>query len=164
MTLQTLIDELIEREGGFVDDPEDRGGATKFGITHLTLASFRKRQVSKDDVKNLSKEEAVEIYNYLFKTDKLNLLPEFLHAPMFDFVVHSGPKNPIKILQSIVGVVEDGKLGPETAKACGRFMPEDLLFALAKRRILFLIRLTQKAPGQIKFLAGWIMRVLEFLR
>lgn len=66
MTTDDLIDEILRKEGGYVDDPDDAGGATNFGITQDTLAAWRKHPVTKDDVRNMSVLEAKAIYSQLY--------------------------------------------------------------------------------------------------
>jgi hypothetical protein len=57
------VEVVLGHEGGFSDHPEDPGGATNFGITHKTLAEFRGvDSVTKEDVRNLTRDEAKEIY------------------------------------------------------------------------------------------------------
>ena len=62
----------LKNEGGYSDIPEDKGGATNWGIIHEELSRWRKRPVSKEDVKNLTQEEAKQIYKAWY-WDKLNL-------------------------------------------------------------------------------------------
>src|SRR5262245_28219558 len=57
-----IIDDILRREGGYVNNPADRGGPTNFGITQATLADWRGHAVSADDVKNMSRDEAEKIY------------------------------------------------------------------------------------------------------
>ncbi len=86
---QALIKEF---EGGFVDDPKDPGGATNFGITHRTLASWRKKPVTKQDVFNMSYDEAKDIYfaEYWSKSS-CGSMPGPLALPVYNVAVHAGP-------------------------------------------------------------------------
>lgn len=86
---QALIKEF---EGGFVDDPQDPGGATNFGITHTTLANWRKRPVTTLDVRNMSYEEAKAIYFSEYWTHcACGGMPGPLALPVYNVAVHAGP-------------------------------------------------------------------------
>jgi lysozyme family protein len=91
--------EIVGREGGYVNDPDDPGGATKWGITIGTLRRVRGSNVTVEDVKNLTQGEAVDIFlsDYFYKP-KINKLPESIQDTVFDMQVNSG-NNAIKILQ-----------------------------------------------------------------
>jgi peptidoglycan L-alanyl-D-glutamate endopeptidase CwlK len=115
-------------EGGFVDDPRDKGGATNMGITIRTLAEWRGTEVSVDDVRELSREEADAIYwsNY-YSICRCSELPERMAAVVYNCAVLSGPKRAIEIAQKAfnrLGLVADGEpldvdgiLGPMTIGA-----------------------------------------------
>ena len=108
----------MAREGGYVDDPDDPGGATNLGITLATLASWRGRPVSKAEVRALGCAEAQAIYaaRYWCGDD----LPPGLDLVAFDAGVMSGPSRGIRFLQTALGVTADGRLGPETRAAAAR--------------------------------------------
>ena len=155
-----IVDRVIAREGGFVNDPVDRGGATNFGITKKTLEAHRGEKVSVDDVKSLTKEEASEIYVANFLTEpKIDQLPAPIQEFVFDFAVNSGPANAIKQLQKAAGVKADGKIGPATIKAAESVDIKQL----ASQRISFLTNIVKRDPSQARFINGWVNRVLEFL-
>lgn len=155
-----IIDRVIEREGGFVNDPVDRGGATNFGITKKTLKEFRGENVSVDDVKNLSKEEAREIYTEEFlRKPGIDKLPADIQEFVFDFAVNSGPSNAIKQLQRVAGVTADGIIGPQTIAAAENVS----LGQLVQARLGFIADLVKRKPEQSKFLRGWVNRITEFL-
>ena len=102
-----IIGRLIDREGGYVDDPDDPGGATNMGITFDTLQTWRQAPITKEDVKNLERNEAEQIY-FQFYWEPLNLhyimnnwwFKEFI----FDWSVHSYQKNTIRQVQRYLGV------------------------------------------------------------
>lgn len=159
-------------EGGFVNDPHDAGGVTNMGVTQKTLERYRKKPVTVEDVKNLTREEAIEIY-FL----KYYLLPKFnlienrrVLRFCLDFGVHSSPRRAIKYLQKVVGATEDGILGPKTAKAVETYLHLKgesgssiaLVNRLVDERILFLLRLVRRKPTQAKFIVGWYDRVNNY--
>jgi len=161
----TLIDDLLKREGGFVNDPSDRGGATKFGITLATLGWYLGRPATIDDVRNLDIEVARAIYEKRYLKapgfDKISWVP--LQNQLVDFGVNSGPQVAIMNLQEILGVETDGILGPKTLEALKNSDPTRVNVSLAKRRIMMITRIVRRDPSQVKFLSGWVSRALEFI-
>ena len=91
----TMMDFVFEHEGGYVNHPNDKGGATNKGVTQKTYDGYRdKKGLPRQSVKNLTKEEAIEIYKGFFKeigADKVDD-PKFAMC-MFDWANHSGPYN-----------------------------------------------------------------------
>ena len=112
---------VLQHEGGFVQHPSDPGGATKFGITHATLARARGHPVSVDDVRSLTREEAIAIYRRLYwDAVRAEELPPGLDLAVFDLAVHSGPLRAVRMLQAVLGVEADGIVGPVTLAAARR--------------------------------------------
>jgi lysozyme family protein len=143
-------------EGGFVEDPKDAGGATNFGITKRALETFLGKQVSVDDVKNLSSSTAIEIYRANYWNQMLcGSLPAGVDLMIFDYGVNSGPGRAIKDLQSIVGVPQDGAIGKITLPAVLKAPPEDVINKLAASRMAFLKTLDNWAHDG----DGWTRRV-----
>ena len=113
-TFDAALAVTLRYEGGYVNDPRDAGGETRFGIS--------KTQYPDVDIRNLTKERAAEIYreDYWLKY-RCDQLPAPLGALLFDSVVNHSPNNPIRWLQTAVGVAADGVIGPRTiaaANAC----------------------------------------------
>jgi lysozyme family protein len=120
-----LIEDILRREGGFVDHPADRGGPTKYGITHKTLSQYVGHAVLRKDVENLKEDLAREIYerNYYF-APRIDRLPEAIQPFVFDSAVNHGPRRAIIFVQSVCNqagyqphLFEDGAMGPNTRKA-----------------------------------------------
>ena len=110
------MDHIFQWEGGYVDHPRDPGGATNMGITFNVLRQWRGKPITKQDVKNLTKAEALSIYkvNYWDKVwgDKM---PSGLDLFMMDAGVNSGIFASIRWVQRALGnVSKDGILGPQT--------------------------------------------------
>jgi uncharacterized protein (TIGR02594 family) len=122
------VEVIFEREGGFVNHPDDPGGATNMGITIATLRHWRDAYVTVDDVKNLTKSEAREIY---YEEYWMPSYAEDFRAGVdlvvFDAAVHSGPSAAIRFLQSAVGAVVDGVVGPETRWKASQKDPVDVI-------------------------------------
>ena len=127
---------ILHHEGGFVDHPEDPGGATNKGITHKTYAEFLGRPLEDvDELKNIPEEHVQEIYkkNYWDRV-MADELDTGLDLATFDWAVNSGPGRPARVLQSLVGAKEDGVIGPKTMARIKDTDTVILLNALAKNR------------------------------
>lgn len=163
MTVREILDEVIRREGGFVHDPDDSGGATKFGITQQTLSNWRGYDVTIDEVLSLTYDEAIRIYEKKYVEEPGFLpLPNGLRAAVVDFAVNSGPITAIKQLQKALGCTQDGVLGPRTLAAV-QMVPVDRLQAeLVKVRVRYLAGIVVSQPVKLKFLCGWLNRALTF--
>jgi len=125
--IDTILDEIIRREGGYVNHPADRGGPTNFGITAQTLGSWRKlgRPATAAEVQALMEAEARAIYRQQYITDpgfESITHPALLHL-LVDSGIHSGPKRAVQWLQTALGVTADGVIGPKTRAAIGCRQP-----------------------------------------
>lgn len=148
---------VLASEGGYVDHPSDPGGATNMGITHRTLAAWRKvPSVSKQAVKDLTRQEALDIYEAQYwRTSGADRLPEGLDYAVFDYAVNSGPARAVKDLQRVVGVAADGIVGAQTLAAVERYGAVRAIEGLTARRLAFLKGLsTWRTFGR-----GWERRV-----
>jgi lysozyme family protein len=166
-----MIDDVIAREGGYVNHAADRGGATKFGITHATLSAWRGEACDAADIRNLSRAEAGDIYRTLyFERPRIILLPEPLQPFVFDCAVHHGPRAAALLLQRVLnergfGCAIDGAIGVETGRACAAAhaaLGAALLEALINARLKTLQRIAASDPAQRVFLRGWTRRVESF--
>ena len=166
MTVDEIIDEVIEREGSFVDHPADRGEATNFGITKRTLAQWRGRNVRRIDVQRLTKAEAREIikHRYVDVQGIHKLEDADLQAQVVDISVHSGPVTAVKMLQKGIRAKEDGIIGPKTLAKIAERGVEDAHQQLVIERVKLLGNICVKDPSQNVFLKGWLARALKFLK
>ena len=165
---------ILKHEGGYVDDPADRGGATNLGITQQTLSEWRGHSVSKDDVRNLTEAEARDIYETRYlKKPKIDWLP-FPHPQVFvfDMAVNHGPGRAIKILQKTINLAGfghlaiDGGMGPMTKAAAERAQDEMGPYfqnAMVEERKAFYERIMANDPSQERFRRGWMRRADSFL-
>ena len=172
MSIEDTLKNIIAMEGGFVDDPDDNGGATKYGITQKTLTSWRAKECSKDDVATLSKAEAREIYYaWYYIKPGFQALPKTVQPIMVDMAVNHGASKAVKMLQDVltcygydIGKI-DGKLGKKTHAGvllAESEMGNQLINGLVNRRILFYQSLVQENPSQLKFLTGWTNRAESY--
>ena len=121
------FDMLLKHEGGFVNHPEDPGGATNFGVTKRVMQEFLGRAVSMGEMKALTPDDVKPVYKKLY-ADKVRFddLPSgldwaVLDWAVLDWAVNSGPGRAAKALQKIVGAKQDGAIGPMTLQAVENF-------------------------------------------
>jgi len=182
-TVEEIAKEIVAREGGFVDDPDDPGGATKHGVTIHTMRRLgldldRDGDVDVADVRTLPREHAVDIFiNHYFEAPRIGDLPEALQASVFDMYVNAGG-NAVKILQRLLrqmghDVAVDGVIGPLTVAAAHTAhaaAPDHVAdaYGIALRNYYF--RLADTRPASRKYArtraggkGGWIRRAEAFI-
>jgi lysozyme family protein len=147
------LDRVLINEGGYVNDPQDPGGETRWGIS--------KRSYPNLDIANLTKEQAGEIYRRDF-WDKCHAdnLPPALAFQVFDMAVNSGIGTAIRKLQLAAGVADDGQFGPVTAGAVSKMSDQELTIGFLAERLDFMRRLTTWP----RFGAGWAARIATDMR
>ena len=182
-SVRKIAEEIVAREGGYVNDPDDPGGATNFGVTIHTMRRLgldldKSGDVDVKDVKLLSKEKAVDIFvDHYFKRPKISALPEVLQPSVFDMYVNAGA-NAVKILQRLMGemgydITVDGQIGPQTVRIvheAERRAPKFIADAYGIARRNYYYALADKRPASRKYArrrdggkGGWIRRAEEFL-
>lgn len=165
MSIDEILDGIIRREGGYVDHPADRGGPTNWGITQGTLSAHRGRAVTAEEVRALTRAEAMQIYRrrYVLQPRLAEVPGERLRELLVDWGVHSGPIIAVRGLQQALGVAVDGIIGPVTLTACHRASEGASYRKVLAARVRFLAGILQRLPGQRVFAAGWYNRVAEFI-
>jgi lysozyme family protein len=153
---ERVMREIFHHEGGYVDHPADPGGATNRGVTFAVLQSWRGKPITKQDVKDLTEEEAMDIYrmNY-WRPTKCDQLPAGVDLVMMDGSVNSGIGRAPKWIQLAVGVEPDGKIGPMTIAAINNADPIKVIDTALDARLNFLQRLKHWET----FGKGWKRRV-----
>jgi len=152
-----IIEVVLEHEGGYVNDPKDPGGETNFGIA--------KRSHPDVDIKNLTKEDAKEIYKEVYwDKNKVESLPEELWHIYFDMCVNQGKSRAVKIIQRAVNgkggsLTVDGGMGPMTITAIGKSRVE--LDRVRAYRVKYYADLVTRKPDLERFYFGWFKRGLE---
>lgn len=171
--IDEMIDNVLRREGGYVDHPADKGGPTKYGITLKTLSNYIGRAALKSEVESLTEDVAREIYlrNY-YIAPRFNLLPDEIQPFIFDCAVNHGTRRAVKFIQSVCNQAGyqpkldvDGAMGPNTLKGAEwaqQEMGEYFLRALIEERRNFYYTIVDANPSQKVFLKGWLNRVNEF--
>lgn len=149
----TTFDRLIGHEAGYVNDPNDPGGETNWGIS--------KRSYPELDIRNLTREDAKAIY-YRDFWRKLGAatLPDSVVYQLFDFAVNSGIETAIRYLQRAIRVADDGHWGPHSAAVAAETYENDMLLLLNAERLDFMTRL-KNWPQHGR---GWSRRIAGNLR
>jgi lysozyme family protein len=150
------LDAVLREEGGYTNDPNDPGGPTNFGITIKDLEEWRGKPVTADDVKNMSKNEAQEIYRSMYWNPmQCDDLPNGIDMEVFDFGVNAGIREAVKTLQSVVGVTADGSVGPITLSAAKAANRQTTIQSYSERRLNYYRSLTAEWSH---FGTGWTNR------
>ena len=150
-----IIEIVLHHEGGYVNDPDDPGGETNFGVA--------KRSHPDVDIANLTKDGAKEIYKeHYWNKNKVESLSEELRHIYFDMCVNQGRGRAVKILQHAAnakgaGLKVDGGMGPMTIAA----MDGVELDRVRAYRIKYYADLVTRKPDLEKFYFGWFRRGLE---
>jgi lysozyme family protein len=175
--------QIVAREGGYVDDPDDPGEATNFGVTIGTLRRLGHDltgdgRVDRDDVRALTQAQAVAIFvQYYFERPQIGALPQVLQPSVFDMYVNTGA-NAVKVLQRLfndmrIEVDVDGVIGPQTIAAAQQAFeaaPDHLANAYGIARRNYYYALADARPASRKYAlrldggkGGWITRAEEFV-
>jgi len=148
VTDDQILDRILAHEGSdFTDDPRDNGGATKYGITQHTLASWRGHLVSKDDVRQLTEGEARDIYRARYLQRFADVDPEH-KLQVVDIAVNSG----ITTARALYAV------------ARANHGSRSVTNQLAIERIKHYGRIVKAKPTQAVWLNGWLNRACGFIQ
>ena len=169
---EAFISTLLKHEGGFVNDPDDPGGATNKGITFATFRKYAKKLLGVEptlqNLKRISNEQAAKIYKkkYWDKIRGDEIKDQNLANIVFDFYVNAG-RNATKLLQRVINqlggnLVIDGGIGPITIKALDKLDFKKVYMLYKKGRADYYHRICEKNPKLKKFLKGWLNRVNSF--
>jgi lysozyme family protein len=164
VTIDDILNDVLKAEGGFVNDPSDRGGATNMGITMSTLASWRRKTVTVEEVKALTEDEARDIYRaQYFVEPGYASLPEALWPMVVDAAVNHGPSSATRMLQRALGVNDDGVMGPMTLAMVKTYDVKILAARFVAQRARKYGKIISGDPSQAKFAAGWMNRLATFI-
>lgn len=150
--------QVLQNEGGYVNDPRDPGGRTNLGVTQRAWEAYVGAPVTETFMRRLTPEQVRPFYKTQY-WDKLRCdqLPAGVDYAVFDLGVNSGVNKAAKTLQSIVGTFADGKIGPLTLAAASAADPAHVINALCDMRLDFLRGLsTFPVYGK-----GWTRRVTD---
>ncbi len=182
-SVRSIAEDIVSREGGFVNDPDDPGGATKHGVTIHTMRALgldldEDGDVDVADVRRVTPQIATDIFlEHYFNRPRIHLLPEPLQASVFDMQVNAG-SNAVRILQRLLrnmglDIAVDGVIGPQTARAAHAALaqaPDHLVDAYGIARRNYYYRIADRRPASRKYArrrnggkGGWIIRAEEFI-
>ena len=183
LSVLDIANGIVAREGGFVNDPDDPGGATNFGVTIGTMRGLGldldgDGDVDVADVRALSRDQAVDIFvEHYFERPGIGDLPTVLQASVFDMYVNAGG-NAVVILQRMLrqmghDIDVDGIIGPQTlgaAEAAATLAPDHIADAYGIARRNYYYRIADLRPRSRKYArrrdggkGGWIKRAEEFI-
>jgi lysozyme family protein len=152
LSFDEAFDRLIDHEGGYVNDPNDPGGETKFGISKRAYPTLNIALLSLD------------MARFIYKRDFWEPLGDAAHPSIkyqaFDFAVNSGIQTALRKLQAAIGVADDGHFGPISRKRLSEVPVSDVLFLYNAERLEFLTKLSTWPS----FGRGWARRVAKDLR
>ena len=181
--VERLAREIVAREGGYVNDPDDPGGATNHGVTIHTMRRLGMDldgdgSVTARDVRALSQDQAVEIFlEHYYARPRISALPSVLQPSVFDMYVNAGA-NAVRILQRLLNEMGedlkvDGVIGKHTIQAAKSALaraPHHLADAYGIARRNYYYDLADRRPSSRKYArrrdggkGGWIARAEEFI-
>ena len=149
---------VLAHEGGYVNDPADRGGETRYGIS--------KRAYPDLDIANLTVEQAKAIYATDFWLRyRINQLPDAIAPKVLDAAVLCGPATAIRTLQRALAACGrscdvDGSIGRQTIAACRDASSELLLGTYRRLLTTHFEQIAEADATQQRFLRGWVMRAM----
>ena len=147
---------LLKHEGGFVNNPADPGGMTNLGVTQRVWEEWLGHPVSEKDMRALTPEIVAPMYKRKY-WDKVSgdELPSGVDLMVFDCAVNSGPGRAAKMLQKVLGMTEDGIIGPQTLSRAASADVKTLISDYSEARRVFL----KSLPTWGVFGKGWELRV-----
>lgn len=163
--INVLVPFILSFEGGYVNDPDDRGGATNKGVTISTWkrAGYDKNhdhRIDCEDIKLITEQDMKDVIlkpHYWDRVRADEIKDQSVANILVDWVWASGIYA-IKSVQGLLGLTQDGIVGPKTLSAINNSDPERLFWKIHKQRDIH-FRMCAARPGQGKFLKGWIRRL-----
>ena len=149
------LKQVLKYEGGYVDHPQDPGGPTNKGITQAVYDAWQKKNgLPTQSVRNISDATVAAIYKQQY-WDAISGddLPSGIDFAVFDYAVNSGVSRAAKTLQSVVGVTQDGQIGPQTIQAAKSYVA----MAVTNKRLAFM----QSLSIWNTFGKGWAARIAD---
>ena len=160
-----LAPHILKFEGGFINDPDDLGGATNKGVCYKTYKLYRQRKKLSvptiEDLKNITNEEFTDILKSMYwdacRADKIE--SQSVANAIVDWAWHSGTITAVKEVQKSLGVESDGIVGNITLSAINSQSPLPLFGKIQQARIDYIERICNSRPANNKFKNGWFNRI-----
>ena len=147
---ERAVEFVLDHEGGLSEDPKDPGGLTKFGISQRAYPNL--------DIRNLTREAAIELYRSdYWNRCKCGELPSPFAVILFDSAVNQGPGAAIRMLQKSLSIKVDGVMGPETIGAAHRANIHNTVCEFVARRAFDYAQ----NPNVVTFGMGWYRRLAQ---
>lgn len=163
-----LIPSILKWEGGWSDDPADKGGATMRGITLATYTAYRFQKglptPTKTDLKNITQAEWEEVFKTMYwdRWKASEIKNQSIANLVVDWLWTSGVYG-IKYPQQVLGTTADGVVGKKTLALINEHPnPKTLWKALWERRKKHFEAIANATPSNKKFLKGWLNRLNDF--
>jgi lysozyme family protein len=152
---------ILRWEGGYVNHPNDPGGATNRGVTQKVYDRWRQaRGLALRDVRQLEDAELYAIYEGgYWLPPRCDVLPGSLDLVQLDTAVNMGVGRAVQFLQKAVGCTPDGAFGPQTEQAARDCSLAETLIAYCAQREAYYRWLAQSKPALQAFLKGWLNRL-----
>ncbi len=147
------FDRIIGHEAGYVNNPNDPGGETKWGISKRTYPHL--------NIAALTRQDAMKIYYTDFwLVIQGDSMPEAWAFQCMDFAINSGIQTAIRYLQRAVGVADDGHVGSITLSALGKMDVNDFILRYNAERLDYMTKLSNWPNAS----RGWVRRIAQNLR
>lgn len=159
-----LVPIIKKWEGGFVNNPNDSGGATNKGVTLSTFRQFYGQSKTVEDLKALTETQWLNIFltGYWNKLRASEIANQSIANIIVDWGWASGPDTAARKVQKIVGAAVDGIVGPQTLQAINNYKAKSLFDKIKAERITFVENLAKQRPKDQTFLQGWKNRINSF--
>lgn len=170
MAQDDYISRVLAKEGGYSDDPDDRGGATYRGVTYRLYQAYCRIQGNVPSAikhRSLTEDQVRDIYMEMFvtryKIDKFN--SDWVKEAMFSSTILHGPYYTGVMAQQAAGnLIVDGVIGTKSISRINFLPPVAFVNSFSCLRILFTDKIAVGDTSQKKFLVGWHkQRILRFI-
>lgn len=155
-SFEIAVEKTLAHEGGYVNHSADPGGETNYGISKRTYPSV--------DIKNLTKEAAMKIYQKDYWLPLYSdIRDQRIANKIFDMSVNMGATNSHVIVQKAIralgkAVKQDGVFGATTLALVNQSDPNALLLEIIRCQVEYYLTLVERKPSQVAFLRGWVKR------
>lgn len=159
---ETGLAQVLKYEGGFVNDPRDPGGMTNLGVTRRVWEGWTHKPTCEADMRALKPANVSPLYRVQYwNAVSGDQLPGAIAFCVFDFAVNAGVNRAARYVQRIVGVNEDGHIGPATLAALDKWLTKHSVAEFVKQYADTKRAFYKALPTFDRFGKGWLNRVAE---